>query len=102
MIAGYFVPGVVGISLLTLLAWVIVGYVNIDLVDPDHEVRTAYLDIRIIQQDFVCLSKSSLIQRYLEVKWWFLQLPVLRFSLVKPVTPLPVYTLIKRMCITQI
>ena len=37
-IAGVFVPGVIGLSLLTLIIWVIIGYVNIDIVDPNHEV----------------------------------------------------------------
>jgi len=40
-IAGYFVPGVIIVSVLTLVCWIIVGYVNIALVDPDYEVTLA-------------------------------------------------------------
>lgn len=38
-IAGYFVPMVVIVSSLTLIAWVIVGFVSIELVDADHEQK---------------------------------------------------------------
>ena len=37
-IAGIFVPGVIVLSLLTLIIWVIIGYVNIDAIDNNHEV----------------------------------------------------------------
>lgn len=34
-IAGYFVPMVVTVSTLTLIAWIIIGFVSIELVDKD-------------------------------------------------------------------
>jgi len=41
-IAGYFVPGVIIASVLTLISWIIVGYINITLVDPDYEVMLVW------------------------------------------------------------
>lgn len=38
-IAGYFVPMVVIVSTLTLIAWIIIGFVDMKLVDPDHELK---------------------------------------------------------------
>uniref|UniRef100_A0A0P4WHT0 P-type Cu(+) transporter n=1 Tax=Scylla olivacea TaxID=85551 RepID=A0A0P4WHT0_SCYOL len=38
-IAGYFVPMVVTVSTLTLFSWIVVGYVNIELVDADHATK---------------------------------------------------------------
>lgn len=40
--AGYFVPVVVAVSLLTLIAWIIVGYVNVDLLPVSHQEHHAY------------------------------------------------------------
>ena len=37
IVAGYFVPGVITVASLTLLGWILVGYMNISLVDIDHE-----------------------------------------------------------------
>ena len=37
-IASIFVPAVIGLSLLTLVIWIIIGYVNIDVIDTSHEV----------------------------------------------------------------
>ena len=37
-IAGYFVPLVCGLSSITLMAWVIVGYSDVTLVDKDFVV----------------------------------------------------------------
>ena len=39
-IAGIFVPIVCVLSLLTLTVWVIIGFVNIKLIEPDFEVCT--------------------------------------------------------------
>ncbi|XP_069981182.1 copper-transporting ATPase 1 isoform X2 [Penaeus vannamei] len=38
-IAGYFVPMVVTVSSLTLMSWIIVGYVNIELVDKSYHEK---------------------------------------------------------------
>ncbi|XP_042232654.1 copper-transporting ATPase 1-like isoform X3 [Homarus americanus] len=38
-IAGYFVPMVVTVSTLTLVCWVIVGYIDINLVDADYQTK---------------------------------------------------------------
>jgi Cu+-exporting ATPase len=37
-IAGYFVPVVCSLSFLTALAWIIVGYVDVKLIEPNFEV----------------------------------------------------------------
>lgn len=38
-IAGFFVPIIIGLSSVTLIAWVIVGYSNINNIDENHETR---------------------------------------------------------------
>ncbi|XP_047738243.1 copper-transporting ATPase 2 [Hyalella azteca] len=40
-IAGYFVPFVVTVSSLTLVSWIIVGYIDISLVEPNWQQREA-------------------------------------------------------------
>lgn len=38
-VAGFFVPAVVAISILTFIVWVILGYINIDFIDARHVVN---------------------------------------------------------------
>lgn len=56
-IAGYFVPVVCTLSLLTCAAWVAVGYSNIHLVDPHFVVRLVVLYFCVLlnkQNDITC------------------------------------------------
>lgn len=41
-IAGYFVPMVVTVSTLTLIAWIIIGFVSIELVDKDFAQKVFF------------------------------------------------------------
>jgi len=51
-IAGYFVPGVIIVSLLTLIGWIIVGYVNIGVVDPHYEENGKSLHEAVFEHAF--------------------------------------------------
>lgn len=41
-VASYFVPVVVSVSVLTLIAWIIIGFVNVDLLPVSTMEREAY------------------------------------------------------------
>ena len=41
-IAGYFVPMVVAVSTLTLICWIIIGFVDMTLVEPNHEEKVMF------------------------------------------------------------
>ncbi|XP_060556609.1 copper-transporting ATPase 1-like isoform X2 [Ruditapes philippinarum] len=49
-IAGYFVPVVCSLSFLTALAWIIVGYVDVKLIEPNFEEGSDYTREEIIFQ----------------------------------------------------
>jgi Cu+-exporting ATPase len=51
-IAGYFVPGVIIVSVLTLVGWIIVGYVDIMLVDPKYVARGRTLSEAVFEHAF--------------------------------------------------
>lgn len=55
-IAGYFVPIVCTLSILTLTGWVIVGYVDIFNIDPEFDVSTKCFQefIDVLLPNFWC------------------------------------------------
>lgn len=44
-VASYFVPMVVTVSLMTLVAWIIVGFVNVDLLPVSEMEKEAYSQV---------------------------------------------------------
>ena len=54
-VASYFVPMVVGVSLLTLMSWVIVGLVDDSLLPVSLMERQAFKQVKIL----ICASHSS-------------------------------------------
>lgn len=47
-VASYFVPMVVTVSVMTLIAWIIVGFVNVDLLPVSDMEREAYSQVKVI------------------------------------------------------
>lgn len=61
-IAGFFVPGVVVLSTLTVIAWAIVGYIDVTKVKPDFVVCT-YTGIFLVDL-FSFPSKFDVLVKY--------------------------------------
>lgn len=38
-VAGFFIPGVIFVSLVTLIVWVVIGYVNTDVIDSSYKMH---------------------------------------------------------------
>lgn len=60
-ISGYFVPFIVGISVLTLLAWVVIGFVDFALVEKYFPVSLCYNLVKSHNMKFTLNSHFSLI-----------------------------------------
>lgn len=59
-IAGYFVPMVVIVSSLTLVAWIIIGWVSIKLVDADYEQK-------VLIEDCLTPSMANFYSEFLDI-----------------------------------
>lgn len=60
-IAGYFVPMVIIVSSLTLIGWIIIGYVNIEWVDSAYNEKVRSKGLHRIDKSifcFFCLGKN--------------------------------------------
>lgn len=66
-IAGYFVPMVVIVSSLTLIAWIIVGFVSIKLVDVDYEQKVPNRDVVM-----PCLALIAFLSYFVFIIFFFL------------------------------
>ncbi|EDV24487.1 uncharacterized protein TRIADDRAFT_56324 [Trichoplax adhaerens] len=53
-IAGYFVPGIILISIVTFLIWVWIGYTNIHAIKPDFNVLTDNVADVVLEFSFLC------------------------------------------------
>lgn len=67
-VASYFVPMVVSVSLMTLIAWLIVGFVNVDLLPVSDMEKEAYTQVNYysyIKQNIQIMNSWNAIRRSL-------------------------------------